>query len=121
MSNQVITIEPDGTVSGLQVKPGKGFDLRSLGAAKIERASEVIWCEPEQRWQVEIRKGAFEGVTVTEDLHQAALRFWETKVHKGTVELTGKPALFVEYEDAVKCEIAVLDMIRLVVGPQALQ
>ena len=58
---QVITIGPDGMMSGLQVKPGKGLDLRQFGRAEIERASEVLWDSDRQGWIVECRKGVYAG------------------------------------------------------------
>lgn len=112
-TTQVISISPKGEVSGLQVKPGKGFDLRKLGKAKIERASEVLFNEDNQKWYVQIVKGKYAGDTVTYMRHQRAL---------------GEPVMtncdftlhFNEYDEAVQAEIAVLDHIRLTEGPSAL-
>ena len=54
MPVQVITVHSDGKISGLQVKKGRGLDLRSFGPAKIVRASEIVWDEDNQAWAVEI-------------------------------------------------------------------
>lgn len=51
---QVVTIHPDGGMSGLQRKRGKGLDLRQFGRASIERVSEIVWCEDRQRWKVQV-------------------------------------------------------------------
>lgn len=114
-TQQVVTIEPNGRISGLQTKPGKGFDLRSLGKAKIERASEVLFCEDKQQWYVEIRKGRYSGKRITYPMLSA--------VTNTTLKFTASDptVYFNEYDDAVKGEIALLDHIRLTEGPQALQ
>ena len=114
-TKQVVTIEPGGRVSGLQVKPGKGFDLRTLGDAKIERASEVLWDQDKQQWYVEIRKGRYTGKVITWPMMSAV---------SGQLAsyLASEPtAYFAEYDDAVAAEIAVLDHIRKNEGPEALQ
>ncbi len=52
--NQVITIDPNGSISGLQRKRGKGLDLRQFGRARIERASEITWDEERQNWNIHV-------------------------------------------------------------------
>ncbi len=54
MVSQVISIGPDGGMSGLQVKPGKGLDLRQFGAAEVVRASEIIFDVTTQAWAVQL-------------------------------------------------------------------
>lgn len=57
---QVITIQPDGGMSGLHHKKGKGLDLRQFGKVSIRRVSEILWDEDEQNWYVRIIDGPLE-------------------------------------------------------------
>jgi hypothetical protein len=114
MTQQVISIGPDGSMSGLQMKPGKGVDLRQFGRAQIERASEVQFDVAEQAWFVEIRKGKYAGRKITYDL-------WSLVTGNATLHRNDQPVMmFREYDDAVQAEIAVLNYIRLTEGPAAL-
>lgn len=122
---QVITIAPDGTVSGLLHKKGQGVDLRALGGpAEIKRASEVVWNEAIQAWVVEFRAGAGrwagfmldQGATIAAGLGLRPDGFvfkaleWEAF---GRVRGDLGVFTFDEYEDGVKAEIAVLNGLRL--------
>lgn len=116
---QVITVTSLGEIAGLQVKPGKGFDLRTLGKASITRASEIVWNEENQRWRVELREGAgsYAGRTVTAWLAVDALgSAWDRAIPSHFEVWDGDKEHyleFVNYDDAVKAEIAVLDGLRL--------
>lgn len=114
MNRQVITVHPDGTLSGLQVKPGKGIDLRQFGTANIQRASEVLFNEDRQQWFVEVRKGRYAGKQITWTM----LAMATGQVFK--MKANDPVAHFDEYDDAVNAEIAVLDHIRLTEGASAL-
>jgi len=113
MTTQVISVAPDGTVSGLQRKPGQGLDLRQFGKADIQRASLIEWAEDVQAWFIDVLQDAGRG--------PVSYRRWIEAV--GTVEPEGfvgaanyvddRPMLFAEYDDAVKAEIAYLDALRL--------
>src|SRR5690348_14907193 len=61
MRKQIITITVEGTMQGLQVKPGQGLDLRQFGDAKIVRASEIAWDEEHQAWFVDVLQEAGRG------------------------------------------------------------
>lgn len=110
---QIITIAPNGIMSGLQVKKGRGVDLRQFGPAKIERASEIVFNDRYQAWSVLLLKAGGRGhALVTEALYHEAtgLQGWP----EGCQELTaGGHLLFGDYDDAVQAEIAVLDGLRL--------
>jgi hypothetical protein len=113
MKKQVVTIHADGTLSGLQRKRGDGMDLRQFGPASIERASEILWIEKEQRWAIKILTGTYAGYMLTEQLanhHKVA-----PADPVSTISFTGWRDLFAfeEYDDAVKMEVAFLDAIRL--------
>lgn len=111
MQRQVITISPDGSVSGLQVKPGKGFDLRKLGNASITRASEVLFSEQHQLWFVEVREGRFSGQPITDNIMRlAGLTYHDSRIRPD--KRIGGVLWFSDYDDAVLCEIAVLDGLR---------
>lgn len=59
--NQIITIAPDGALSGLQRKPGQGLNLQTLGTAKTIRASEIVWDETAQAWFIDVLQDAGRG------------------------------------------------------------
>lgn len=121
--SQVITIGPDGSMSGLQVKPGRGVDLRQFGRASIVRASEIVWDETHQAWTVVIQDApgmdVLKGVTVT--LGMASLACVLDKVaeiqNRGLNRVMAwgqdNPLRFSEYDEAVEFEIAYLDAWRL--------
>lgn len=116
----MITIAPDGTVSGLQVKPGKGLDLRQFGKAQIERASEIVWDDTHQRWFVQVTKGKYIGRIISHTFCE------EVGFKRYGIDVSyycGAPdnRLVVEdYDEAVRLEIMVLDHIRITEGPDAL-
>jgi len=58
---QVITIHVDGSMSGLQVKPGRGILLTDFGPAKVVRASEIAWSELYQKWFIDVLQEAGRG------------------------------------------------------------
>jgi hypothetical protein len=60
-TTQIITIAPDGAVSGLQRKPGQGLNLQSLGTAQTVRASEIAWDEITQAWFIDVLQDAGKG------------------------------------------------------------
>lgn len=111
VTRQVITIGHGGSLSGLQVKPGKGLDLRQFGKAKIERVSEILWDEEAQKWYVQIIAGPLKGEVLTAPL-------WDEGVAKptpsgSTVTRTDYRLDFDDYDFAVRAEIEVLDAFRL--------
>lgn len=106
-NRQVITIRPDGSVQGLQVKPGKGLDLRAFGAADIRRASEIVFHPGTQKWFVEFREGPMNGKPLTVSLLANA---------RGLLGVEDEPdavAYFDEYDQAVMGEIDALNFTRL--------
>lgn len=113
-TKQVITISPDGTLSGLQHR--RGFDLRKLGEVSISRASEVLWDEDHQRWFVEFRDaGSLSGQCMTATVAFEALGAqWDFMLVSPATGLgADKRLLFAEYDDAVHAEITVLNAMRL--------
>lgn len=120
MNKQVITIHPGGAVSGLQVKPGKGLNLQSLGKAKTVRASEIVWHEDAQAWYVDVLQTPGKGPVTGDKLVDAfpedtdpacaeLLARTNARVHKDAYQ----PIVFDNYEDAVTLEVAYLDTLRL--------
>ena len=116
VKGQVITISPDGVISGLQVKKGRGVDLRSFGPASIKRVSEIAFDDEAQLWYVSIIDGPFKGNALT-------IRMWSDTVSAGGwVEPKGlrmpdgwKPdsvMTFLDYDEAVEAEIAFLNAAR---------
>ncbi len=103
---QVITISETGEIQSLRRKKGEGIDLRQLGHAEIERVSEIIFSNQEQKFYVHFLVGALASRCLTYALYSAA-------TGKATRFKAGKPImLFEEYEDAVRAEVEVLDAIR---------
>lgn len=102
-ASQIITISPDGVVSGLERKRGQGIDLKALGTASVVRVSHVVWREGARRgWAVVFLAGPRKDKVLgpadwSEDL---------------PVDEDGA-ILFPDYDDAVAAEIAVLDRDRL--------
>jgi hypothetical protein len=119
-SRQVITISPSGQISGLQVKPGKGVDLRQFGKAQIERASEIVWDDDHQRWFVQITRGQYAGKIIGHDFCE------EVGFKRHGIDVNyycGAPdnrLVVQDYDEAVRLEIMVLDHIRITQGPDAL-
>ena len=108
---QVITVSPDGTLSGLQVKPGKGVDLTSLGHAEVRRVSEIIWDDTDQMWFVQIIAGPLAGKKITLEAWEAAgLQFLTSPLCLVNPEGV---FLFKDYDTAVAAEVKYLDTMRL--------
>lgn len=111
---QVITIALDGTISGLQVKPGRGVDLTKMGKATVERVSEILWSEDAQAWYVQPIRGPFAGQSITHRMWQEVIELFDAPPGaKGSAGVLDQPIYFENYELAVKCEIAFLDAHRL--------
>lgn len=110
MNQQVITVQPDGSISGLQRKAGKGVDLRQFGHATIERVSEITWDEDRQRWVVNIISGPMAGTLLKWAVWRGA---GFTTIPEGCQVRTGSGDMtFENYDDAVATEVAFLDMLR---------
>lgn len=108
MNKQVVTISPDGTISGLQRKPGQGVDLRQFGKAAIVRASEIAWDDHLQKWFVDVMQEAGKGPMTLAKWLDAGL----TICQGGGISAQGL-LIFDDYDMAVKAEIAFLDALRL--------
>ena len=114
MHKQVITITPDGAMSGLQRKPGQGIDLRQFGNADIKRASLIEWDTDEQRWFVDVLQEAGFGLLTPKKWQDAGLRFEAVACEFVTGDgFITEPMLFREYDEAVLAEIMYLDALRL--------
>jgi hypothetical protein len=114
VATQVVTVHPDGSISGLQRKPGQGFDLRTMGHAQIRRASEVIWDDMCQRWYVAILEPPFRGRTLDRHVCRDSGVNLTSVMPESALEWDRAGcAMFFEYDDAVKAEIAVLDGLRV--------
>lgn len=117
MNKQVITIDPNGQMSGLQRKPGQGVDLTKFGAAQVVRVSEIEWDETAQKWTIRpLTTGtAIDGELVSYRQLILALRDGYEAL-AGLVDDAGvldQPARFDGYDQAVAAEIAYLDALRL--------
>ncbi len=123
---QVITIAPDGAMSGLQMKPGKGVDLRQFGKADIKRVSEILWSAQAQKWYIEGVTGHLKGHIFRHDDYWGVRRMnrlaREVKKAYGGVAAWAPGAdpmqvphgimLFDNYDHAVAAEIVTLNRFR---------
>ncbi len=123
---QVVTITPDGGISGLQRKKDKGLDLRKLGHVEIERASEITWSENNQLWLVRVLNERAARWMTKPPGHSFILKIshWCSVVSavypKGWDLVAVKPYShgdswlgFDDYDDAVAAEVAFLDALRV--------
>lgn len=114
MHRQVITIGPNGEVSGLQRKPGQGLNLQKFGQAKTTRASEIVWHEGEQQWYVDVLQEAGKGILTPKKWQDLGLRFELVACEFVTGDgFNTEPMTFKEYDEAVNAEVMYLDALRL--------
>lgn len=107
---QVISIAPDGSVSGLQRK-GQWFDLRTLGKAKIDRVSDILWSEEKQAWFVKFLNLTCGGSVLNLLTYQ---NYYDAYFgDEPNLKEPSEVLYFKEYEDAVKVEIQVLDYLKM--------
>jgi hypothetical protein len=110
MHMQVITIGTDGRISGLQVKPGRGVDIRQFNdRADVKRASEIVATSDGQAWFIDVLQEAGRGVVRAAHLRDVGVPvngFACTETPSGLLT-------FPDYDEAVRCEIAYLDALRL--------
>lgn len=113
VAKQVVTIHPDGTMSGLQRKAGQGLDLRQFGPVDIERASQIVWSAERQAWFIELQMRPFTGQQVSATLWAlAGYTVWPEEAHAPSTH-PDDPMLFDDYDDAVRVEIRLLDGLRV--------
>jgi len=113
MSQQLISIAVGGAMTGLQLK--RGLDLRQFGNANIVRSSLIEWDEGKQKWFIQLLNP--HAVVTQTMLHQAGVEVPSTAdcdFNAGCGIL-----FFDEYEDAVVCEVEVIQAIRLKKGVEA--
>jgi len=107
---QVVTIAPDGVVSGLEHKAG--FNMKRLGNASIARASEMIFNEENQAWQVVFLNGNAEMIGLPAlDLYLV----YKCGIDNMAIDWFCKnnKVYFTNYHEAAQAEIKVLDYYRL--------
>lgn len=107
-TKQLITIKPDGSLVGLQVKKGKGLDLREFGRAKIVRSTLIEWDEDYQGWYVRFLNGAMKDQILNRAM------FWGYRIHPlhKTVRRSDAAMIYADYEDAVIAEVAAVQGMR---------
>lgn len=111
---QVITVHADGSISGLQRKPGDGLDLRQFGRADIRRASEILWNADAQAWTVVVLQEDQEAFSLTANRLYEVSGFRELPT--AVVDSATGVLLFEEYAAAVDAEVFYLDSARLSSG-----
>ena len=117
MTKQVITVTPDGGLSGLQVKKGRGLNLQSMGHAKTVRASEIVWDEHWQAWFVNVLTGPGQGpISLARWREATGAGRWDRPagLSKGDpIDYNGRVLYFDDYDAAVAVEIEYLNGLRL--------
>ena len=115
---QIITIQPDGTIVGLEHKK-KGLNLRQFGKADIKRLTLIEWCDHFQMWHIqwtEDHKAAATHPSLCWCKSQFAGAGVSWEDHAGlAVEDDGTPdctIYFEHYEDAVGAEVAVIQAMQ---------
>jgi len=117
MPKQLITINPDGSIEGLQVKKGRGVDLRQFGTANIERITNIEWAAEEQKWFIRFLLGELAGCLASANVVRATAGYIENLPCPNpnlTAPVNGTPGtlLWDDYDDAVKAEIAIIQAAR---------
>lgn len=116
MSKQLISIHPDGSVTGLQFKK-KGINLQKLGHAVTRRVTDIEWNDYTQDWQIRFLMGTLRGRLLTHEL--ALLAEMPPESLGSAPELRGPDKLeyltchFDDYDTAVAAEIEFIQRIRL--------
>ena len=102
LTTQVISVKTDGSIKGLQFK-GKGIDLRDFGHAAIKRATDIEWCETEQKWKIKFLQGRLR--------NRYADRFLCAFLAQGCDDTAvdgGGLLLFNDYDSAVAMEVELI-------------
>lgn len=127
MGKQIITIHPDGSLSGLHHKKGMSLH-RVFGDAEIRRVSEILWSKDSQKWFVKVLdKNIVAWMTETWPTESPGTLTWDhwmaatdqRRVLGQGNEMPGGASVLVgvlyfdEYEEAVQAEIDFLNALRL--------
>lgn len=106
MTEQVITIDLNGSLESLRQKKGQGVDLREFGAVQMERVSEINMNETTQKYYVSFLLGLLAGRNLSQGLYHTL------KEDDAFLAHSRERQYFDEYEDAVEAEIFVLNAFR---------
>jgi len=93
----ILTISPNGSISGLQHKRGKGPDLRTLGIARIIRATLIEFDPALQEWIIRWTPEAAQA----NGFGQGP---W--------TDPSGEIMSFVDYDEAVTAEVARIESLQ---------
>lgn len=112
---QIITISPNGTISGLERKKSEGIDLKKFGHANVVRASSIEWHEENDMcrgYKIMFLNGKRKGSTLTKQEYE---RYYTTYLPCiiNSEDNSTDIALFDDYSDCVNVEIAILDADRI--------
>lgn len=115
---QIISIDSEGRLTGLDHKK-KGLNLCQFGAAKITRATDIVWNETLQMWQVKFLQGELAGhILCIDHLHDAGTSYVNLREHvikHGTTapsSMNGS-VVFSDYDDAVIAEVYIIQAYTL--------
>jgi hypothetical protein len=109
MSKQLISIHPDGSVTGLQFKK-KGINLQKLGHAVTKRVTDIEWSDIDQDWRIRFLMGTLQGCLLTRDLAKLA---GLPEAFQGRTDRVRETCHYEDYDDAVTAEIEFIQRIRL--------
>jgi len=109
MKTQLITVHPDGSLSGLQFKKG-GVNLQKFGPARTVRISDVEWSEERQCWQIKFLLGTLVGTYMRS---VEALDVGMSPANYGAPDPRNGVFGFEDYDAAVAAEVAFIQAARL--------
>jgi hypothetical protein len=130
-ATQVVSISPTGEVSSLRTPAKAGLDLRTLGPCKVQRATDIVFCEHVQAFKIQflenggtpfagrvLTKGLWEqhcgpGIPATAFIQKGEVGKGASVVFEGKSAASSGPVLyFLDYEDAVIEEVCFLNAAR---------
>jgi hypothetical protein len=106
---QLISIHPDGSITGLQFKK-RGINLQMFGRAATRRITDIEWNDETQNWQIRFLLGKLAGTLLhpfLAELAELPREFW------GTGSVDDAVLRYDDYDLAVKAEIEVIQRLRL--------
>lgn len=110
MSEQLITINPDGSLSGLDFKAKGAVSFRDLGPATTKRITDIEWEEERQCWNIRFLLGTLAGSLLTVDLAQET--HMPPSAYGAPHPETGVLG-WDDYDTAVSAEVAMIQAARL--------
>ena len=116
---QLVIVNPDGSLEGLEHKKGKGVNLKQLGKAKVERVTLIKFSESLQMWFIEWTDAVLKkdnsfskvwDVSFIDSLGVDVTEYGGEVI--STCNYHGDSIAFEDYDDAVKLEVATIQELQ---------